>query len=139
MRAQIAMERTTSTREIFSDWANGGELVPIEVKLFEQVEDFPLAVGWSSLLSPEEVLRYGYRMRGRSEELKNDWYQCSLGLVEEEICRREVRIRMRNNLHRFYELRIPLSRSQQSYINEMQDLAEDLGLPTLGNDGRWSQ
>ncbi len=139
MRAQIAMQRTISTREIYSDWANGGELIPIEVKLFEQLEDFPLAVGWSSLLSPEELLRYEYRMRGRSEELKNDWYQCSLGLVEEEICRREVRVRMRNNLHRFYELRIPLGRSQQSYIDEMQDLAEELGLPTLGNDGRWSQ
>ncbi len=139
MRAQIAMERTTSTREIYSDWANGGELVPIEIKLFEHLEDFPLAVGWSSLLSPEELLRYSYRMRGRSEELKNDWYQCSLGFVEEEICRREVRVRMRNNLHRFYELRIPLGRSQQSYIDEMQVLAEELGLPTLGNDGRWLQ
>jgi hypothetical protein len=138
-RAQIAMERTNSTREIFSDWANGGELVPIEVKLFEQVEGFPMAVGWSSLLSPEELLRYGYRIRGRSEALKNDWYQCSLGLVEEEICRREVRVRMRNNLHRFYELGIPLGRSQQGYIDEMQDLAEELGLPTLGDDGRWSQ
>ena len=50
MRAQIAMQRTISTREIYSDWANGGELIPIEVKLFEQLEDFPLAVGWSSLL-----------------------------------------------------------------------------------------
>jgi hypothetical protein len=138
MRSQIAMERTNSTREIFSDWANGGELVPIEVKLFE-VADFPLAVGWSSLLSPEELLRYGYRMRGRSEVLKNDWYQCSLGLVEEEICRREVRVRMSNNLHRFYELKIPLARSQQSYIDEMQILAEELDLPTLGDDGRWSQ
>ncbi len=138
MRSQIAMERTNSTREIFSDWANGGELAPIEVKLFE-VADFPLAVGWSSLLSPEELLRYGYRMRGRSEVLKNDWYQCSLGLVEEEICRREVRVRMSNNLHRFYELKIPLARSQQSYIDEMQILAEELDLPTLGDDGRWSQ
>ena len=125
MRSQIAMERANSAREIYSDWANGGELVPIEVKLFE-VEDFPLALGWSSSLSPEELLRYGYRMRGRSGVLNNDWYQCSLGLVEEEICRREVRERMRVNLHRFYELRIPLARSQQSYINEMRELAEEL-------------
>lgn len=139
MRAQVAMERTITNRQIFSDWANSGELVPIEVKLFGQVEGFPMALGWSSLLTPEELLRYGYRMRGRGEELKNDWYQCSLGLVEEEICTRAVRVRMRNNLHRFYELRIPLRRSQQSYINEMQDLAEELGLPPLGNDGRWSQ
>ena len=61
------------------------------------------------------------------------------GLVEEEICRREVRDRMRSNLHRFYELNIPLDRSQQSYIDEMQNLAKELGLPTLGNDGRWLQ
>jgi hypothetical protein len=139
MRAQIAMERTTTNRMILSDWANGGELVPIEIKLFEQVDGFPLSVGWSSLLAPDELIRYTYRMRGRGEELKNDWYQCSLGLVEEEICKREVRVRMRNNLHRFYELRMPLGRSQQSYIDEMQVLAEELGLPALGNDGRWSQ
>ena len=138
MRSQIAMQRTISTREIFSDWANGGELVPIEVKLSE-VADFPLVVGWSSVLSPEELYRYGYRMRARSEVLKNDWYQCSLGLVEEEICMREVRVRMGHNIHRFYELGLLLSRSQQTYIDEMQELAEELGLPALGNDGRWSQ
>lgn len=139
MRAQISMERTTANRQIFSDWANGGELVPIEVMLFEQVEGFPLAVGWSDLLTPEERRRYEYRMFSRSEELRNDWYQCSVGLVAEEICVRELRVRMRNNLHRFYELNINFARAQASYVAEMQELARELGLPPTNDDGRWNK
>ncbi len=58
MRAQIAMDRSVSQTEILSDWANGGEIVPIEVKLFEQVDEFPRAIGWTDLLTAEEKRRY---------------------------------------------------------------------------------
>ena len=37
MRAQISMERTNTNMQILTDIANGGELLPIDVKLQEQV------------------------------------------------------------------------------------------------------
>ncbi len=137
MRAQIAMDRTSTTMQILSDWANGGEIVRIEVKLFEQVDGFPKAIGWSDILTAEEEQRYFYRMILRLLELNNDWFQCTEGLVSPEICQREVRVRMRRNLHRFYELGISFTRSRSSYIEAMQELALEEGLPAINDDGSW--
>ena len=137
MRAQIAMDRTTTRMQILSDWANGGEVVRIEVKLFEQVDGFPKAIGWSDILTAEEKQRYFYRMVLRLVELNNDWFQCTEGLVSSEICQREVRVRMRRNLHRFYELGINFTRSRSSYIEAMQELALEEGLPAINDDGSW--
>ena len=62
MRAQISMERTNTNMQILTDIANGGELLPIDVKLQEQVEGFPHALGWSSILTAEEKRRYEFWM-----------------------------------------------------------------------------
>ncbi len=137
MRAQIAMDRTSTTTQILSDWANGGEVVRIEVKLIEQVDGFPKAIGWSDILTAEEEQRYFYRMVLRSLELNNDWFQCTEGLVSPEICQRVVRARMRRNLHRFYELGLSFNRSRSSYIEAMQELALEEGLPPINDDGSW--
>ena len=139
MRAQIAMDRSAVQIQSLSDWANGGEIIPIEVKLFEQVTGFPEAVGWSKLLTPEEKRRYHYRMIIRLTQLQNDWFQCAEGLVDSEICEREVRTRMRRNLHRFYELDLAFGRSQSSFIETMQDFASELGLPNIRDDGSWER
>ena len=58
MRAQISMERTNTNMQILADFANGGDLIPIDVKLKEQVEGFPGVLGWSKILTPEEKRRY---------------------------------------------------------------------------------
>ena len=136
-RAQIAMERSTSQVEMLSDWANGGEIARIEVLLFEAIEGFPFATDWSDVLSAEDLRRYRYRMILRLEQLKNDWYQCSLGLVPAEVCEREVKERMRRNLHRLYELNLGVDRAPSNFIAEMQDLANALGLPDIDDDGNW--
>ena len=62
MRAQISMERTNTNMQILTDIANGGELLPIDVKLQEQVEGFPRALGWSRILTAEEKRRYEFWM-----------------------------------------------------------------------------
>jgi len=41
MQAQISMERTNTNMQILADFANGGDLIPIDVKLREQVDGFP--------------------------------------------------------------------------------------------------
>ena len=139
MRAQIAMDRTTTRMQILSDWANGGELVRIEAILYEQVDGFPKALGYSDLLTTEEKRRYRYRMILRQSELKNDWFQCTEGLVNPVICHREVRLRMRLQLHRFYEFGIAFQRSQSNYIKAMQELALEEGLPAINDDGTWQR
>jgi hypothetical protein len=139
VRAQIAMDRTSTRTQILSDWANGGEIVPIEAKLFEQVEGFPLALGWSDLLTTEENRRYRYKMNLRASELSNDWFLCTVGLINQEICQREVRIRMRVNLHRFYETGHGFTRWQSDYIEAMQELALEEGLPAINDDGTWQR
>jgi len=139
MRAQIAMDRTTTRMQILSDWANGGELVRIEAILYEQVDGFPKALGYSDLLTTEEKRRYQYRMILRQSELKNDWFQCTEGLVNPVTCQREVRLRMRLQLYRFYEFGIVFERSQSNYIEAMQELALEEGLPAINDDGTWQR
>ena len=139
MRAQIAMDRSVSQTEILSDWANGGEIVPIEVKLFEQVDGFPQAIGWVDLLTAEEHRRYEYRMIARVNQLQNDWFLCTEGLIAQEICEREVYVRMRRNLHRYYELGIGFGRTQSGFIALMQVYAGELGLPAINDDGSWQK
>jgi len=139
MRSQIAMDRSDTQIQSLSDWANGGEIVPIEVKLTEQVPGFPEATGWSDILTPEEKRRYEYRMIVRLTQLQNDWFQCAEGLIESEICEREVKARMRRNLHRFCELNLGFARSQSSFISTMQDFASEMGLPTIRDDGSWEK
>ncbi len=139
MRAQIAMDRSISQTETLSDWANGGEIVPIEVKLYEQVDGFPQAIGWTDLLTAEEIRRYLYRMLARVNQLQNDWFLCAEGLIAEEICEREVYVRMRRNLHRYYELDIGFGRAHSGFIALMQDYAKELGLPPINDDGTWQK
>ena len=40
MQAQISMERTNTNMQILADFANGGDLIPIDVKLREQIASF---------------------------------------------------------------------------------------------------
>jgi hypothetical protein len=47
------------------------------------------------------------------------------------------RANMRRSLHRFYELRISFTRSKSSFIATMQELAREVGLPEIGDDGSW--
>ncbi len=137
MRAQISMERTNTNMQILADFANGGDLIPIDVKLQEQIEGFPGALGWSEILTPEEKRRYEFWMYVRLTELNNDWFQCAEGLVPAETCRKEVRDSMRRSLHRFYELGISFARSESSFIVAMQELARVEGLPEINDDGTW--
>ena len=138
MRAQIAMDRTNISMQTFSDWANGGEIARIEAKLFEENDGFPWVVGWREQLTTEERRRYFYRMRVRFFELRNDWYQCMQGLVDQDICQRQISDRIGSNIHRFYELGISAAREQDSFIRELQKHALDLGLPPMSDDGTWS-
>ena len=137
VRAQIAMDRTSNTIQYYTSWANGGEVARIEAKLFDQVDGFPLALGWSDILTTEEKRRYQFRVVSRSIELQNDWFQCTEGLVNEESCMRGVRVRMRRIMHRVYELGFGFERSQTSYIETMQELALEEGLPAVNDDGTW--
>ena len=137
MRAQISMERTNTNMQILADFANGGDLIPIDVKLTEQVDGFPGSLGWSSILTAEEKRRYEFWMYVRLTELNNDWFQCEEGLVPFEICRNDIRANMRRSLHRFYELGISFTRSDSSFIATMQELALEVGLPEINDDGTW--
>lgn len=137
MRAQITMERATTNIQILADFANGGELIPIDVKLRGESEGFPETLGWSKLLTAEENRRYEFWMYLRLTELNNDWFQCTVGLVSPETCRKEVRDNMRRSLHRFYELGISFTRSEFGFIVEMQKLAHQEGLPEVNDDGSW--
>lgn len=137
MRAQMSMERAVTNMQIMSDIANGGEIVPIDVKLREETSGFPQALGWSNSLTAEEMRRYQFWMYVRLVELNNDWFQCASGLMSEQTCLKDVRENMRQSLHRFYEIGISFSRSDASFIIVMQDLARQEGLPTINNDGTW--
>jgi hypothetical protein len=137
MRAQISMERTNTNMQILADFANGGDLIPIDVKLQEQIEGFPTTLGWSEVLTAEEKRRYEFWMYVRLTELNNDWFQCEEGLVPPEICLNEVRSNMQRSLHRFYELEISFTRSENDFIAAMQELARKAGLPEINDDGKW--
>lgn len=137
MRAQISMDRANSSIQILADLANGGELVPIDVKLREAVEDFPQSLGWSSMLTAEEKRRYEFWMYARLAELNNDWFQCSAGLIPQEVCRTEIVAGMRASLHRYYELGISFTRSQSTFVAEMQNLARLEELPEINDNGTW--
>ena len=139
MRAQISMERSAISRNMAIEVANSGEFLPIDVKLRTIVDGFPEAIGWAETLDPEERRRYQFWTIARADELQNDWYLCSIGLVPTDVCQREVRYRMRRNMHRFYEMNINFNRSQPDYLLEMQSLAKDLGLPAIGEDGFWKR
>ncbi|MEE8262408.1 MAG: hypothetical protein V3R83_08100 [Gammaproteobacteria bacterium] len=138
MRAQINMDRTASTIETLINVANGGAVATIQAKLFEEVDGFPMALGWSDELTPEEHQRYRFWVTARLFEFNNDWFQCTEGLVEPETCQREVRARMLRYLYRFYEFGIGFSRQPQSFINEMQEIARQAGLPEINDDGTWN-
>ncbi len=138
MRAQINMDRTASTIETLINVANGGAVATIQAKLFEEVDGFPMALGWSDELTPEEYQRYRFWVIARLFEFNNDWFQCTEGLVEPETCQREVRDRMLRYLYRFYEFGIGFSRQPQGFINEMQDIARQAGLPEINDDGTWN-
>ena len=131
------MERTNTNMQILADFANGGDLIPIDVKLQEQVEGFPATLGWSEVLTAEEKRRYEFWMYVRLTELNNDWFQCEEGLVPPEICLNEVRSNMQRSLHRFYELGISFTRSENKFIAAMQELARKAGLPEINDDGTW--
>lgn len=137
MRAQITMQRAVTNMEIMTDVANGGALIPIDVKLREEVAGFPQALGWSSSLTAEERRRYQFWMYVRLIELNNDWYQCASGLMSAQTCQKDVRENMRQSLHRFLEFNVSFSRSEPSFVNEMQDLARRENLPAIGDDGSW--
>ena len=137
MRAQISMERATTNIQLLASFANGGDLIPIDVKLYEEIEGFPGALGWSEILTAEEKRRYQFWMYARLTELNNDWFQCAEGLVPPETCRKEIRANMQRSLHRFYELGISFTRSESSFIVAMQELARREGLPEINDDGTW--
>ena len=139
MRAQIAMDRASVSIQTASDFANGGEVARIEASLFDEISGFPFAINWADKLTSEERRRYQYKIIARQYELGNDWFQCEKGFVNAEICQRQVRTRMRRNLHRFFELGINFARSQQTYIQTMQDLAVELELPPVNDDGTWQR
>jgi hypothetical protein len=73
----------------------------------------------------------------RLTELNNDWFQCEEGLLPPEICLNEVRSNMQRSLHRFYELEISFTRSENNFIAAMQELARKAGLPEINDDGKW--
>ena len=131
------MERANTNMEIMADMANDGAVVAIDAKLQASVEGFPGVLGWSQVLTREEWRRYQFWMFARLFELNNDWYQCSVGLVPQEICQKDVRDNMRRSLHRFHELHIPFSRSQSDFIAVMQVFAREAGLPGINDDGSW--
>lgn len=139
VRAQIAMDRTANGMQILADLANGGDLVPIDVKLQEEIEGFPNALGWSRVLTAEERRRYEFWMYLRLVELNNDWFQCSAGLMPSDICEKDIHGNMRRSLHRFYELGIPFTRSQSDFVSQMQEFARLEGLPEINDDGTWQR
>jgi hypothetical protein len=137
MRAQISMERATTSIQILTDIANGGDLIPVDVKLYKETEGFPKTLGWSKTLTAEEKRRYEYWMYMRLTELNNDWFQCTVGLVSRETCRNEVGDNMRRSIHRFYELGISFTRSESGLVSEMQKIARTEGLPEINDNGSW--
>jgi len=139
MRAQIAMDRASVSIQTLSDFANGGEVARIEALLYDEVDGFPFALNWSDKLNSEERRRYQFKIIARQYELSNDWFQCDEGFLSAETCERHVRTRMRRNLHRFYELEINFARSQYSYVEMMQELAKELDLPAINDDGTWQR
>ena len=137
MRAQINMDRTASSIETLINVANDGAIATIQSKLFEEVDGFPMVLGWSEKLTPEEYQRYRYWVLARLYEFNNDWFQCTEGLVQAATCERELRARMLRYIYRFYEFGIGFSRQPQGFINEMQEISRQAGLPKINDDGTW--
>lgn len=138
MRAQISMERANTNMQVMADLANGGALISIDAKLQEQVDGFPRALGWSDHLTTEERRRYEFWMFVRLVELNNDWFQCAVGYMRQEVCERDVRSNMRRSLHRFHEFGISFTRSDSGFVAAMQELARLEGLPEINDDGSWN-
>lgn len=137
MRAQISMQRAVTNMQIMADVANGGELIPIDVKLREGVPGFPKAIGWSENLTAEEMRRYQFWMYVRLTELNNDWFQCASALMSEQTCQKDVRENMRESLHRFHEFGVSFSRSDAAFVAVMQEIARQEELPLINDDGTW--
>ncbi len=138
MRAQINMDRTASTIENLVTVANDGAIATIQSNLMAEIDEFPMALGWSEKLTPEEYQRYRYWVISRLYEFNNDWFQCTEELVQAETCERELRNRMLRYIHRFYEYGIDFSRQPQGFINGMQEIARQAGLPEINDDGTWN-
>ena len=137
VRAQIAMDRTTSSIETLINVANSGAIAPINAGLHADVAGFPMVLGWRGKLTQEEGQRYRWWLQARLYEFNNDWFQCTEGLVPAETCERELSNRMLRSIHRFYEFRIDFRRYPQSFIKEMQEIARQEDLPKINDDGTW--
>ncbi len=72
MRAQINMDRTTSSIETLINVANGGAIATIQAKLYKDVNGFPMVLGWKGKLTEEEQQRYRFSLRARLHEFDND-------------------------------------------------------------------
>ena len=138
MHAQINMERTASTIETLVNAANDGFVATIQSQLYEEVEGFPMALGWLETLTPEEQQRYRFWVLARLYEFNNDWFQCTKGLVEAATCDRELRTRMRRYLYRYYEFGVDFSRQPPGFIKAMQEIARHEDLPAINDDGTWN-
>lgn len=139
MRAQISMDRASMAVESWTAVANGGEIARIQAKLKQEVDGYPFEVGMSDVLTPEEYERYRMWAIVRSNEIMNDWFQCSEGYVDEESCQRHVMTRMHLNMVRAYEFGIDYSRWPVDAVRELQPYTEEYGLPDLNDDGTWKQ
>ena len=137
MRAQISMERASASIDYLTSVANDGEIARIQAKLRQEFDDYPLALGMADVLTPEEFERFRFWIIARSNELSNDWYQCSKGYVEEDSCQRQVLGRVRRNMFRFYEFGIDYSRWPIDAVQQLQEFAADNELPEIGDDGTW--
>ena len=137
MRGQISMERASASIASMTAVANDGEIARIQAKLRQEVDGYPLALGMSEVLTPEEFERYRFWIIARSNELSNDWYQCSKGFVEDDSCQREVLRRVRSSMFRFYEFQIDYSRWPIGAVQELQPYAVESGLPEIADDGTW--
>ena len=138
MRAQINMDRTTSSIETLINVANGGAVATMQAKLYAEVDGFPMVVGWIGKLTQEEQQRYRFWVQSRLHQFSNDWFQCEEGLVPAETCERELRTRMLRYIYRFYEFGIDFSRQPQDFIRGMQEIGRQETLPEINDDGTWN-
>ena len=137
MRAQISMERASNSIAYLTSAANGGEIGRIQAKLRREIPGYPQALGLAEVLTSDEYEHYRFWVIARSNELNNDWYQCSLGLIEEDRCRRMLLARIQNSIHRFFEFGIDYSRWPLEAIQDIQQFAGKDGLPALDDEGNW--
>ena len=138
MRAQINMDRTASSIEKLINVANGGAVATMQGMLYAEVDGFPMVLGWVGKLTQEEQQRYRFWLQARIYEFDNDWFLCTEGLVQTETCERQLRTRMLRSIYRFYEFGIDFSRQPQDFIRGMQEIARQVGLPEINDDGTWN-